>query len=149
MGKDLLKQEGQDRGLALALTFIPASGIKLPSCGPQSKTECTGQYLPLEKAEFPVNQNFNQREDELEADWEFYPLIQKLDDGDYPSDDSLFKELSARLRNLNGHNNRKGLKNFYLSQDPWPLESTWHLEEHQCWPESTMDIVESAPRGTQ
>ena len=54
----------------------------------------------MEKGEAPVSQNFNPREDELEANWEFYPLIQKVYDGDYPSDDSLYKEMSARLRNL-------------------------------------------------
>ena len=74
-------------------------------------------------------------------------MIQKVDDGDYPSDFSLYKEMSARLRNLNGHNTRKKTKNFYESQGTWTLESTWHLEEHQHWPELCMDIVESAPRG--
>ena len=53
LNRDLLKQECEDRGLTLSTCLIPTTGIKLPSAGPQSKNECTGQYLPLEKGEAP------------------------------------------------------------------------------------------------
>ena len=37
----------------------------------------------------------------MEANWGFYPLIQRLDNGDYPPDYAVFKEFSAQLRAAN------------------------------------------------
>ena len=95
------------------------SGIKLPSQqGPQSKYEAVVIYIPQEKHKGPANFHTNPREDNLESNWGLYPLIQKLDDGNYPLSDSIFREFSCVMRSVAGHNNRKNARALFEAGAP-------------------------------
>ena len=49
LGKEVFRQACSDKGVEVLSSLIPTYGIKLPLAGPQSKTEYTGHYLPLEQ----------------------------------------------------------------------------------------------------
>ena len=60
--------------------------------------------MPQEKGSSPILcLGPSPREDELEAGWGIYALLQRLDDGDYPTSDAIYKEFSARLWELHVH----------------------------------------------
>ena len=129
---DKLKAAFDERGLTLSSPLISTYGAKLPSTqGPQTKYETIGTYLPQEKNKGPKTNHASPRLDNLEANWGFYPLIQKLDDGSYPLSDGIYREFSAAMRAIAGHCNRKDAKSLYATETPWKMETVWKFEAHK------------------
>ena len=84
-------------------SFIPTCGAKLPSSlGPQTKYEASGTYLPQEKGKGPKSSHTNPRQDNLEANWGLYPMLQKVNAGLYPTSDAVYKEFSLGLCSIAG-----------------------------------------------
>ena len=104
-------------------------------------------YLPQEKHKGPANFHSNPREDNLESNWGLYPLIQKLDDGNYPLSDSIYCEFKCVMRSVAGHNNRKNARALFEAGVPWKEETMCNFKDSKLWPEPTMDVPESTTVG--
>ena len=74
-------------------------------------------------------------------------MIQKVDDGLYPTSDGVYREFSLGLRSIAGHCNRKNAKALYVTGTTWKHETVWNFEESKLWPEPTKDVPETAATG--
>ena len=143
-----LKTECETRELDITSPFIPTYGAKLPpGQAPQTKYETSGNYIPQEKGKGPKPSLRNPRQDNLEANWGLYPLLQKVDTGMYPTTDAVYKEFSLALRCISGHNNRKSAKSLYVPDRKWDTTTTWNFDESKLWPEPSTSIIEPAATG--
>ena len=143
-----LKTECEARDLGITSPFIPTYGAKLPaSLAPQTKYETSGSFIPQEKGKGPKPSLRNPRQDNLEANWGLYPMLQKVDTGLYPTSDAVYKEFSLALRCIAGHNNRKNAKALYAPGKQWEHTTVWNFDDCKLWPEPSMSISEPTATG--
>ena len=117
MSLERLKAECEARDLDITSPYIPTYGAKLPQGPiPQGKHKTSGYYIPQEKGKGPKPSLKNPQQDNLEANWGLYPLLQKVDTGPYPPSDAVYKEFAKTLRYISGHNNRKSCKSLYTPE---------------------------------
>ena len=71
-----------------------------------------------------------------------------MDDGDFPPQKTIFRELCTLLRQVEGHTNCAGTDKYWLETGglQWPTRTVWEITEKQRWPKGKT-LKGSATRG--